>query len=151
MIIVLFGQPNCGKSTLAKRLTEDRGYNIDGDELRRIFKNNDYSRQGRIKNLNRASDVAHYMHSISGEDVVLSLVYPFKEAREYLNSLTDDVKWIYLTYTEIRGREDFHLKDFEEPIDEQVLHLNTSELTINQCIDAIKVYIHEELPSESTK
>ena len=91
------------------------------------------------------------MHSISGEDIVLSLVYPFKEAREYLNSLTKDVKWIYLTYTEIRGREEFHLKDFEEPIDEQVLHLNTSELTINQCIEAIKVYIHEELPSESTK
>lgn len=151
MIIVLFGQPNCGKSTLAKRLTEDRGYNIDGDELRRIFKNNDYSRQGRIKNLNRASDVAHYMHSISGEDIVLSLVYPFKEAREYLNELTKDVKWVYLTYTEIRGREEFHLKNFEEPVDEQVLHLNTSELTINQCIEAIKVYIHEELSSESTK
>lgn len=151
MIIVLFGQPNCGKSTLAKRLTEDRGYNIDGDELRRIFKNNDYSRQGRIKNLNRASDVAHYMHSISGEDIVLSLVYPFKEAREHLNNLTQDVKWVYLTYTGIRGREEFHLKEFEEPFDEQVLHLNTSELTINQCIDAIKVYINEEHISKSSE
>jgi adenylylsulfate kinase-like enzyme len=151
MIIVLFGQPNCGKSTLAKRLTEDRGYNIDGDELRRIFKNNDYSRKGRIKNLNRASDVAHYMHSISGEDIVLSLVYPFKEAREHLNNLTQDVKWIYLTYTGIRGREEFHLKEFEEPVDEQVLHLNTSELTINQCIDAIKVYINEEHISKSSE
>lgn len=151
MIIVLFGQPNCGKSTLAKRLTEDRGYNIDGDELRRIFKNTDYSRQGRIKNLNRASDVAHYMHSISGEDIVLSLVYPFKEARNYLNKLSNDVKWIYLTYTEIRGREEFHLKDFEEPIDEQVLHLNTSELSINQCIEAIKVYINEEHISKGSE
>jgi adenylylsulfate kinase-like enzyme len=151
MIIVLFGQPNSGKSTLAKRLTEDRGYNIDGDELRRIFKNNDYSREGRIKNLNRASDVAHYMHSISGDDIILSLVYPFKEAREHLNSLTEDVKWIYLTYQGERGRESYHVKDFEEPIGEQVLHLNTSDLTINQCIDLIKVYIHEELPSESTK
>ena len=151
MIIVLFGQPNCGKSTLANRLIEDRGYNIDGDELRRIFKNNDYSRQGRIKNLSRASDVAHYMHSISGDDIILSLVYPFKEARQYLNDLTQDVKWIYLTYTGIRGREEFHLKDFEEPIDEEVLHLNTSELTINQCIEAIKVYIHEEHISKSSE
>ena len=146
MIIVLFGQPNSGKSTLAKRLVQDQDWNIDGDELRAIFKNKDYSRKGRLSNLKTASDVAHYMHSIGGGNVVLSLVYPFKEAREYLNSISDDVKWIYLTYEGERGRESFHLKDFEPPIDEQVLHLNTSELTINQCVESIKAYINEELP-----
>ena len=88
MIIVLFGQPHCGKSTLANILKEKLSLsNIDGDDLRDLFKNKDYSREGRIRNLNRASDIAHYLNSTTDKDVILALVYPYKEAREYLNSL----------------------------------------------------------------
>ena len=46
MIIVLFGQPHSGKTTLANALIEDKfGYakHIDGDQLRDIFKNKDFS------------------------------------------------------------------------------------------------------------
>ena len=127
MIIVLFGQPHSGKSTLAKQLSYK---NIDGDELRELFANKDYSREGRIRNLNRASDIAHYLNS-NGEDVTLSLVYPYKEARDYLNNLSKDVFWIYLTYSEKRGREEFHVNDFEEPIQEKVLNINTSSINLS--------------------
>ena len=143
MIIVLFGQPHSGKSTIANKITTDQDWNIDGDELRVIFKNTDYSRPGRIKNLNRASDIAVYMNSIGNGNVVLSLVYPYKEAREYLNSLTDDVRWIYLTYTGERGREKFHVEDFDVPTDERVLHLNTSEMTPDESIQAIEKYLYD--------
>ena len=140
MIVVLFGQPHCGKSTLANILTAKLpADNIDGDDLRELFKNKDYSREGRIKNLNRASDIAHFInHKSEGySHVVLSLVYPYKEARDYLNSLTQDVLWVYLTYSGERGREKFHVSDFEIPTEENVLHLDTSKLTEEQCIDAI--------------
>jgi adenylylsulfate kinase-like enzyme len=133
MIIVLFGQPHSGKSTLAAELDV---HNIDGDKLRELFSNKDYSREGRIKNLNRASDIAHYINSV-GDSVVLSLVYPYKEARDYLNSLTNDVLWVYLTYSGERGRENFHVKDFESPDEEDVLSLDTSKLSIEECITAI--------------
>jgi adenylylsulfate kinase-like enzyme len=146
MIIVLFGQPHCGKSTLARKLTNDQCWNIDGDQLREVFKNKDFSREGRLRNLNRASDIAVYMDSL-GSDIVLSLVYPYKEARDYLNSLSDDVKWIHLTYEGERGRENFHVKDFENPLEESILHLDTSKLSISECVEAIKRYINEELPS----
>ena len=43
MIIVLFGQPHSGKTTLANSITAD--YYIDGDHLRTMFKNKDYSNQ----------------------------------------------------------------------------------------------------------
>lgn len=138
MIVVLFGQPHCGKSTLAKLLPYYR--NIDGDELRTLFVNKDYSREGRIKNLNRASDIAHYLNSI-GKDVVLSLVYPYQEARDYLNSLTDKVVWVYLTYEGERGRENFHVKDFEIPEKEAILHIDTSTTSIEDSVNKILEYV----------
>lgn len=140
MIIVLFGQPHSGKTTLAQQLEHD--YHIDGDHLRTMFKNTNYSREGRINNLNRASDIATYLH-YNGNDVVLSLVYPYKEARDYLNSLVPDVKWIYLHYIEERGREEFHVKDFElDLLEEKVLSISTSRWSVEECIHLIKDYVN---------
>jgi adenylylsulfate kinase-like enzyme len=142
MIIVLFGQPHSGKTTLAKQFSTFR--NIDGDELRELFANKDYSREGRIKNLNRASDIAHYLHR-HGNDIVLSLVYPYKEARDYLRSLDPEVKFVYLHYKEERGREQFHVKDFELDLtQENVWTLNTSELSEEECIKQIYEYVGEK-------
>jgi predicted kinase len=140
MIIVLFGQPHSGKTTLAKQFPTYK--NIDGDELRELFSNKDYSREGRIRNLNRASDIAHYLHR-HGNNVILSLVYPYKEAREYLNSLDDNVKWVHLVYELDRGREEYHVKDFEYPTDDEALHLNTEWLNIEQCKTHILEYINK--------
>lgn len=145
MIIVLFGQPHSGKTTLANALSKEMQFfkMIDGDQLRDIFKNKDYSKEGRIKNLNRASDIAHYLNETTSihTNIILSLVYPYKEARDYLNNLSDDVKWIYLYYTGERGRENFHVKDFElDLLEEQVWTLNTSQLSIEECINQIKTY-----------
>ncbi len=144
MIVVLFGQPHCGKSTLADALIDKfPAHNIDGDKLRALFNNKDYSKEGRIKNLNRASDISHYLNSTLG-DIILSLVYPYKEARDYLRSLTEDVVFVYLTYSEERGREQFHVKDFDEPIEENVLHLNTTKLSIDESIEQILIYVGEK-------
>jgi gluconate kinase len=138
VIIVIFGQPHSGKTTLGNLIDAD--FYIDGDHLRRLFQNKDYSKQGRISNLNRASDIATYLH-YNGNKVVLSLVYPYKEARDYLNSLSTNVKWIYLTYTKPRGREEFHVSNFEEPELESFLQINTDNLTIEECINQIKLYV----------
>ena len=147
MIIAIFGQPHCGKSTLANHLISQHmpyAVNIDGDKLRELFSNKDYSREGRIKNLNRASDIATFINSI-GANVILSLVYPYKEAREYLNGLNQDVIWIYLTYNEERGREANHVQDFEEPNEENVLHLNTTELSEEESLNKIVSYVGEKI------
>ena len=138
MIIVLFGQPACGKTTLAKKIAENDFVHIDGDDLRDIFKNKDYSREGRIKNLNRASDIAKYL-SYEGSNVVLSLVYPYEEARKYLDSLTK-VKWIYLIYQEDRGRNQFKVEDFELPNRDDIdLMINTSNTSVEDSVEQIKL------------
>lgn len=138
MIIVIFGQPGAGKTTIAQHLVKENFHHIDGDVLRDIFKNKDYSREGRIKNLNRASDIAVYMDSISS-NVVLSFVYPYEEAREYLSKLTKGVKWIYLIYQEDRGRDQFKVADFELPhMDDVDLIINTSNTSVEDSVDQIK-------------
>jgi adenylylsulfate kinase-like enzyme len=141
MILVLFGQPHSGKTTLAKQFPACK--NIDGDELRELFANKDYSREGRIRNLNRASDIAHYLHR-HGNNIVLSLVYPYKEARDYLRSLDSEVKFVYLAYELDRGREQFHVEDFEYPDKDEALYLNTEWLTEEECIKQIYQYVGEK-------
>lgn len=144
MIVVLFGQPNSGKTTLGVELTYFIESDlIDGDHLREIFNNTDYSYQGRINNLKRASDIATYMDRTTSNDVILSLVYPYKEARAYLNSISDNVKWIYLEYNETRGREGYHVADFDYPVGEEVLTINTSTLSIDDCVKKIIRYLQK--------
>lgn len=141
MIIVLFGQPGAGKTTLAKQFPYFK--NIDGDELRELFNNKDYSKEGRIRNLNRASDIAHYLHR-HGNNVILSLVYPYKECRDYLKSLEPETEFVYLEYELDRGREQFHVEDFEYPEKDEALYLNTEWLTEEDCIKQIYQYVGEK-------
>ena len=146
MIVVLFGQPHSGKTTLGELLREflqmekrnwrTDVHHLDGDALRKLYDNTDYSREGRVANLNRASDIAAYLDS-KNLDVVMSLVYPYREARAYLNALVPNVKWIYLTYDGERGREKFHVKDFDYPIGENVLTINTSNQSIDESLTQI--------------
>jgi len=152
MIIVFIGQPHSGKTTLAETVQRElfifdrKSYPIvDGDEIRRIFKNKDFSKEGRLKNLNRISDISTFL--VDKYNLVLvSAVYPLKEAREYFESIYDDIFWVYLTYNEKRGREEYHVKDYELPDSEvkNLLTLNTSELDITQCLKKIMSHVGKE-------
>ena len=140
MIVVLFGQPHSGKTTLGELVRQfvqlkkhNEVHHLDGDDLRKLYDNTDYSKEGRIANLNRASDIATYLDS-KGLDVVMSLVYPYLEARTYLNDLVSDVKWVYLTYKGERGRENFHVKDFDYPIGEDVITIDTTNQLENESL-----------------
>jgi len=143
MILVLFGQPHSGKSTIAYHLksyfrsNEVSFEHIDGDKLRELFSNKDYSKQGRLSNLKTASDIAHYLSS-NLDIVIVSLVYPYREAREYLSNLNSNVRWIYLHYdaTDLRGRESFHVLDYDIPSDSDLV-LNTSKETEEESVSKV--------------
>ncbi len=98
-------------------------FHIDGDQLRELFPNKDYSKEGRQKNIQKAFDIAKYLHSC-GNDVVISLVSPYKEMREELKSECK-VQEIYCHTKKIRGREDFFALDYEKPT-EFYVDLDTS-------------------------
>ena len=120
MIYWLTGQPGAGKTTLAKRLIEHiskkttlNPVHIDGDDLRDIFENKNYSEEGRRQNINRAQEIAKFM-SYKGHDVVVSLVSPYRDQREDFKK-ENPVAEIYVSTSEERGRESYHVKEYQPP------------------------------------
>jgi adenylylsulfate kinase len=150
MIILIFGQPASGKTTLAKEflikkddkideIDERNEIHIDGDEWREITKNKNYTKEGRMQNLKGAFDMALYLEK-KGYDIVLSFVTPYEELRQYLRDNAEELIEIYLTYSGDRGRNSYFVNEFDVPSG-SYLHLDTSELTIDECIEKIMDYI----------
>ena len=50
---------------------------------------------------------------------------------------TNKVIEIYVHTTETRGRENYFTKDYEPPT-EDFINIDTTELTINECLNKIK-------------
>ena len=65
-VIWFVGQPGSGKTTLCKTMLKYMGedtFHIDGDDLRNLFENKDYSVVGRRKNIQLAQQITQYLHS----------------------------------------------------------------------------------------
>lgn len=118
MIYWLTGQPGSGKTTLANWIQGSfptKSMIVDGDDLRDIFVNKDYSEEGRRKNIERAQVLAKFLHH-KGYTVIVSLVSPFRNQREEFKvEMGDDLVEIYVHTSNIRGREQFHV-NYEEPL-----------------------------------
>ncbi len=148
MIYLFIGQPGSGKTTLAKKMklwlqTDKKNwrksvFHIDGDELRELFPNKDYSKEGREKNIQKAFDIAKYLQSTDA-DVVISLVSPYKELREKLKEECKVVE-IYCHTKKMRGREDKCALDFEPPT-EFFVDLVTSDTPENTFNKLLKIII----------
>jgi adenylylsulfate kinase len=133
MIYWLTGQPGSGKTTIAselmKTLSPTSTVHIDGDDLRDIFQNKDYSETGRRRNIERAQDIALFLHR-KGHTVLVSLVSPYKDQRDMFKKLAD-VTEVYVHTSEIRGREGFHVSNYEPPT-EDFIDIDTTTETVEQ-------------------
>jgi adenylylsulfate kinase-like enzyme len=150
MILILTGQPHSGKTTIAKHLKNAieislpyrQVYIIDGDDLREVLNNKDYSEQGRRKNIETAHSIAKYLQRQSiKNDVIISLVSPYRDLREQLKE-EYSCQEFYVHTTEIRGRESFHVEDYEKPLENfiDVDTTNVSEIeTVNQILNQLKI------------
>ena len=144
MIYWFTGQPGAGKTTLAKAMIEkcsDNCIHIDGDGLRDLFQNFDYSPAGRTKNIQSVLDLCRFLDN-KGLTVVVSVVAPYKEMRDSLKA-TNDVTEIYVHTTETRGREDYFATDYEKPT-ENFIDMDTTNISIEKCLDKISFNVKKK-------
>ena len=130
MVIWFTGQPGSGKTTLAEEIIEiwhhDRIVHIDGDDIREVLGNKDYSEKGRRKNIQFAIDMAKVMDK-KGYLVLVSLVSPYRDLR--IGEI------FYLNSTRPTEKEKYWVDNYEPPL-ENFTEINTDK-SIEECVDEI--------------
>ena len=142
MIYWLTGQPGSGKTTICKEILELKDYrifHIDGDDLRDLFDNKDYSESGRRKNIELAQQIAQYLTN-KGKDVLVSLVSPYKDQRDkFKEKMGNNLVEVYVHTSETRGREDFFVKEYGQPT-ENYLDIDTTNESIEESTKKVLDY-----------
>ena len=118
MIYWFTGQPCAGKTVLANMLKKEKpgAFRIDGDDMRELFSNKDYSINGRVSNVGTAQRIAQYLNN-QGKDVIVSLVAPYIDQREDFKSLMgDQIVEFYVHTTESRERDHFKAIAYTPPL-----------------------------------
>lgn len=143
MIYWFTGQPGSGKTTLALELIKhlDNPIHIDGDNLRVILKNYDYTDVGRKKNIENVITIARFL-DFKKYDVVISVVAPFRNLRESLKE-TNNVKEFYVHTKKTRGRENFFCKQYEKP-QTNYIDVDTTVKTVKSSIETILEILQQE-------
>jgi adenylylsulfate kinase len=144
MIYWLTGQPGHGKTVLSDLLKRSldlinkpagkQTVQVDGDDLRELTVNKDYSEQGRINNIRNAQMIAQFCHN-KGMDVIVSLVSPYRWLREeFKERMEHHIIEFYIFADEPRERDHFHVDNYEPP--EKNFYL--IDTTVKSPMDSLK-------------
>lgn len=138
MIIWFTGQPEHGKTTLAKCMKRymPKAEIVDGDDLRDLFENKDYSEEGRRKNVQLAQNIAHFLHN-KGKIALVALIAPYRDMREdFKRRLGNDILEVYVHTDQPKERDKYRVEGYEAP-ELDFLSLDTGEFSPELCIKKI--------------
>lgn len=151
-IVWLTGQPGSGKTVLGQMLVQyyekqkRKVVFIDGDDLREKTGNFDYTPDGRNKNITNAQMLARYLYK-SGYTIVVSLVAPYRDLREeFKKEFGSLMTEIYVHCEDIRGREEYHVANYEQPLN-NFLDVDTTNDNPKESFRIIEEYLSQyEIP-----
>ena len=167
MCLWMTGLSGAGKSTLANMLEQELNkkgkhtYILDGDNLRHGL-NSDlgFSEADRNENVRRAAEAAHLMVD-AGLIVIVGLISPFKQERDWARSLFKDnqFKEIYISTSlkeceerDVKGlykkARQGEVKDFtgidspyEAPKNPDII-IDTQDKSVSECVQLILEKVH---------
>lgn len=153
-IFWLTGLPCSGKTTIAKELAKNIHAEIlDGDDIRKIIKNDDFSLEGRKNHMMSVAEFASILSKYN--NVIVSLVSPIKSVREEIKkrypNLTEvyiyadietckkrDVKGMYKLALEGKIKNFTGVNDiYEEPDKNLTTTVDTTKNNVSDCVNEI--------------
>ena len=119
-------------------------FHLDGDDLRELTVNKDYTEEGRITNIRNAHMITEYLHN-NGCDVVVSLVAPYEWLREEFKEKIglQEFQEFYVHTSEKRERDHFHSKDYVSPT-KDFIDVNTTNISPNDSFSKIINTLNKE-------
>ena len=109
---------------------------IDGDDIRELYKNTDYSVEGRKANVDFVQKMCLFLKKNNIVPIVC-MVSPFSEQRRAFIEEENGIE-IYVYCNEIRGREHFHIDYYEPPVNfENTTQIDTTNKSVEQSFNEL--------------
>jgi len=129
--ILIMGLPGSGKTTLAKALSiELNAVHLNADEIRRTFKDWDFSLEGRIRQANRMRSISEALNE-EGYNTIADFVCPTKETRKAFGDAF--IIWVD-TIEQSKYQNTNSIFEIPNEVDVKI----TKSLTTKEAIDLIK-------------
>lgn len=112
MILWITGNSGAGKTALARELLTEHSILLDGDDVRKIWPELEFSKEDRIESNLRTARLAKLME-IQGLDVIVATICPYVEMRKRVRDICNCV-FVYVP----GGRFSTEKYPYEFPKDE---------------------------------
>ena len=158
-VVWLTGLPAAGKTTIANEMVERLKAlglpveHLDGDQIRKLFPQTGFSREARNDHVRRVGFLASVLER-NGIFVVVSLISPYRESRDFVRNLCKNFFEIHVStplaecerrdpkglYKKARAAEIKNFTGIDDPYEAPLkseLVLDTSGLSPSECVRRI--------------